>query len=270
MTLSSPWRRLGSVCVWFVMQQTLLGCAVEENGADIRSHQQAAVPQTFTIRIDLPGSAMVGTTAIGARESLKIGDGVAVSSAAETPWQIVNNGGGAAEVGADAVLGTPQSPVQFRVRGAVSLADRTRINGNLTANGQIRSGNGVTVTGTTSANTPSPAGQALAQEVTFSGNGAPLHLEPNRVATVGPGNHGAWVVKPSARLRLTSGYYFVESLDVHSGAIISLEDAVGPVIIYTRGETRFRGTIQGAKAPTKSKLNRCKSFSLEGPTASFG
>jgi hypothetical protein len=60
----------------------------------------------------------------------------------------------------------------------------------------------------------------------------------------GTGNYDDVTVGSFGRLRLSTGTYYFDSLELDPGAELVLDDALGPVIVYVRERLKFQGGVR--------------------------
>lgn len=110
--------------------------------------------------------------------------------------------------------------------GTVSTQQGAAVEGNLTQNGSFQPGvQGWTVTFAAHANND-------------------VQLEPDQEQTLVPGAYRHVRVKSRAKLFLSSGTYYLDSLEViEPEASLVLDDFNGPVIIYVKEALAFRGNV---------------------------
>ena len=116
--------------------------------------------------------------------------------------------------------------------------------------GSIRSQGNVTVDPTASvnpgpvvANTPFTPLDSISWTVTFPSPSGDVLLQPRATRTLQPGSFGALTVQPSAKLTLTTGTYYFQSLDFESQALVSLDDSRGPITIYVANSVIYRASV---------------------------
>jgi hypothetical protein len=85
--------------------------------------------------------------------------------------------------------------------------------------------------------------------VAFPGGSHPaVSVDAGRVATIAPGSYGAVRVSSQARLNLSPGKYFFDSLQVESAGVMAVNGAA-PIQIYIAGGLTFRGQFAAEATP---------------------
>jgi hypothetical protein len=85
--------------------------------------------------------------------------------------------------------------------------------------------------------------------VAFPGGSHPtVSVDAGRVATIAPGVYGAVRVSSNARLNLSPGKYFFDSLQVESAGVMAVNGAA-PIQIYIAGGLTFRGQFAAEATP---------------------
>ncbi len=194
-----------------------------------QSGNVATTEQTLTVR---PGIEANGTISIDNDAIVRLPNG--------TPSVVANTGTGQVSIGVTATTGN------VLTEGSVFLASRANVQGSIQAAGTLNEQPPVTVTGTitTGAHVPLPAGPTLAGIIFPSPLGAPIDLEPGAVRSLAPGTYTSIAVKSRAVLTLSTGVYFVGSLDLEPQAFLDLNQAAGPVQLYVQSSIIDRGQIQ--------------------------
>jgi hypothetical protein len=189
----------------------------------------ATATQTLTVR---PG--------VEANGSISIDNDAVVQLPNGTPSLVANTGTGQVSIGVQATTG------DVVTEGSVFLASRANVQGSIQAAGSLTEQSPVTVTGaiTTGASVPLPAGPTLSGVVFPASFGAPIDLEPGVVQSLPPGAYASIAVKSRAVLTLSSGVYFVGSLDLEPQGILDLNQAAGPVQLFVQSSIIDRGQIQ--------------------------
>ncbi len=205
------------------------GVYVVQWSATDPSGNVATTTQTLTVRSGLEAN---GAISIDNNAIVRLPDG--------TPAAISNTGTGLVSIGVQAETGNVATD------GSVFLASRANVQGSIQAVGTVTPQPPVTVTGTTTtgAPVPLPAGETLSGIVFPSPLGAPVDLEPGVVGTRPPGSYASVVVKSNATLTLSTGVYFVGSLDLEPQAKLNLNQAAGAVQLYVQSSIIDRGQIQ--------------------------
>lgn len=133
----------------------------------------------------------------------------------------------------------------FYSRPSLTLNHRTRVNGLVKTGGTLTLLSGASVGGTVTQNAPFTPVVNYSRQVVFPpGPGSDVLLEPDQTATIPPGRYRHVRVKSRAKLFLTTGSYFIETLEVvEPQAQLVLNETAGAVELYVLQPFAFRGEI---------------------------
>jgi hypothetical protein len=195
---------------------------------------------------DLSGNVTTTTQTLTVSSGIEANGAVSIDNNAVvrlpngTPSAITNTGTGQVSIGVTATTGN------ILTEGSVFLASRANVQGSIQAAGTLSEQPPVTVTGTitTGAHVPLPLGSTLSGIIFPTPVGGAIDLEPGVVGSLAPGAYTSIAVKSRAVLTLSSGTYFVGSLDLEPQAILNLKQAAGPVKLYVQSSIIDRGQIQ--------------------------
>jgi len=173
--------------------------------------------------------------ALYASGDLRIGD-----RATLTGWTTVANAGsGVSDIGAYANVGDVLSQASVTVRSSGTVSGTVRTAGTVTTQAGAKLLGGkeehVAVSLPVLAWTPSfpPA------------TGGDVRLEPGTPArSIAPGSYRSVVLKSNTTMILSSGTYYMDSLDLEPSATLRLNHPGDPVSIYVRTSLIYRSTIQ--------------------------
>src|SRR5262245_3352279 len=200
------------------------GVAAQRATSAIVSTCNAGTPCSFSIVT--PATLTQASLLLSATSSLKIDDRVTVKETNGNPAAIANLGTATLQIGTDGKLGDIWS------KGPVKIADRTVVNGTIHGTVSVTSGVGVTIKAkdNKSFQTVTTTGS-----VTFpTTNAGGFNLEPGATGTLGPGSYGAVAVKSNAKLKVSTGSYLMESLDLEPQGTLALNTTAGPIVFYVR------------------------------------
>jgi hypothetical protein len=234
---------------------TVTGAIVSANGTTlitpipVGSGSVSLAPGVYVIQwtaTDQSGNVTTTTQTLTVSSGIEANGAVSIDNNAVvqlpngTPSAIANTGTGQVSIGVTATTGN------ILTEGSVFLASRANVQGSIQAAGTLSEQPPVTVTGaiTTGAHVPLPLGPTLSGIVLPSPLGAAFDLEPGVVGSLAPGAYTSIAVKSRAVLTLSSGTYFVGSLDLEPQAILNLKQAAGPVQLYVQSSIIDRGQIQ--------------------------
>ena len=196
--------------------------------------------------------AVLGTEAValGDRAALKLGSGFAALGA-----------GGAS----GATLNTDTNTGDVLSVGPVVLRDRAHVHGRVKTGQTVQRFNQTIVDGGITEHAPVVLPNLMPFIATFPTTGGPSSdIQPGQTQTLSPGTYGSVSVKSTAKLKLSSGIYYIDFLDLEPQSELTLSESSGPVKIYVRSALILRGiekTASGA-APTGfiSYLGRSEIF----------
>jgi hypothetical protein len=170
-----------------------------------------------------------------AGEELRVNERAVIADCSDA----VSAGATTTYVGAGAIVGDVHSRAGVFVGGGAST-------------GIVSSSGTVTRQAGAQVQAIAPLGTALVApvwSVAFpGGSGAPVSVDAGRFATIAPGSHGAVRVSSNARLNLSPGTYFFDSLLVESAGVLAVTGAA-PIQIYVRGDLTFRGRFAAEPTP---------------------
>jgi len=193
----------------------------------------AGTPCSFSVVT--PSSLTQASLLLSATSSLKIDDRVTVKETNGNPAAIANLGTATLQIGTDGHLGDIWS------RGPVTIADRTVVNGTIHGAVSVTTGNGVTVK---AKDNKSFQTVTSTSSVTFPvTNAGGFNLEPGATGTLFPGSYGAVAVKSNSKLKVSTGSYLIESLDLEPQSTLALDTTSGPIVFYVRTSVILRGNI---------------------------
>ena len=196
----------------------------------------------YELSLEVPLGSALHQLVLGATRSLRIADGVLVTSsdATRTP-DVSSTGSDETNIGADAELGGTVWSV-----GPVKLRDRAVVAGDVVTESEFRHDNEWTVAGAGVEGDVLTPATRYAWTVEFPPATTPISLEPGQQQAPNPGAFTSVSIKQNATLSLSSGTYTVDSVIADSGSHIQLDAAAGPVFLYVRDTLIFRGDVQGA------------------------
>jgi hypothetical protein len=228
------------------------GVAVGSQGAVFEVDDVLVSPpsQLTNIALTLPAGVQLGDFTVGANGALRLADRVTVKNTDGAGAAVINGGLTESNIGVEAVVGNLTSVV------GVTLRDRAAVWGNLTTAGALTRGNDTTITGTASSNASLGASTvqpwAVSMPVATMGD---VVVPPDTPRVLAPGAYGSVVVAYSrSTLSLSSGAYYMDSLDIEPQAILNLDTSAGPIVMYVRGSVIFRGQMVNVAGPASDFL----------------
>ncbi len=195
-------------------------------------------PLTFPVTITLSTPSTVSPTApvILGSSSVKLGARAQVVNGVT-----VSMGSAGLSAEPDVVMNDTWS------RGSANLGDRDRVRGTLHAKTHVFGSNVVTTS--IDANPAFDPVQTLSWKVTYPSGTANDVTINSGTKPLAPGKYGTVTVNSPGVLSLKSGIYYLTGLALQSGSVVNLDQAHGPVIIYTTSSLILRGrfvTLDGA------------------------
>lgn len=214
-----------------LMVAALAACGTKESGSLERlGTLREAVSTTYAFNVTLPAGTSITSTTVGAAGSILIGSRDNIGG-------LMASGAGAVEVQPDGVIAS------LTTGGNVTLDDRAHVNGNIIAGGTITASSSAVVTGTETSSASNVTPMTITWSVTNPGNTqGPITLQNGAVAAPSPGVYDAVVVNAGSSLYLSSGTYFLQSLDLEPGANLFVDSRSGAVFLYVASSIIFRGT----------------------------
>jgi hypothetical protein len=209
---------------------TLVACSSTAKHEELlAASSQALTSTTITLQEpkDMPILAPVITGS----------SGVSVSGSGVVTGTTVAMGTSGINVEPDGVLSDVWS------RGRATLKDRVKLNGMLHAS-LTTLGSGVVITGGTDHAPVFDPPASLSWTVTYpTGSGPSYTMNSGQTRTLAPGLYGSLLLNSGGKLNLSSGTYYVTSLDMEAASTLTLDQTNGPVIIYEATTLILRGAI---------------------------
>ncbi len=199
--------------------------------------------ETTCSGFELLDVAFAENVALYATHDLHLGDHVRVLGSTD---HATVASGGFLVVGARAETG------DLWVSGDALVGRRATVFGDVVSGRTTRLLPGASVTGTVTQSSHVPL-HSLDWTVSFPRRDGPdVRVRGHgSQRTLQPGSYGRVTVENGGELELSTGTYFVQSLEIRRGARLRLADANGPVIVYIAGALRNEGTSvsNGGGAP---------------------
>ena len=235
-SLNTRWSKLLGMLRASALAALAFGCASSSDAPrGVETGEQAEpLVGTVTVTLKTPSSVPVLSPVITASTSIWLGAGSEIVSGS-----IVAMGTTSPSLHAepDALLNETWS------RATAELRDRVRVRGILHAATRTL-GNGVQIA--TSDLTPAfdPA-KSLSFSVKYptSTTGPAITLNSGQSSSIAPGQYGIVTLNSGATLTLSAGVYYLKTLTMEASSIVKLNQAAGPVIIYTDTAFTARGTF---------------------------
>lgn len=234
--------RLGLVLAVFLSGLMSVACATDFEPTPNVSQKVQGQTVAAQVDLSLPVSVDLANTVVSTQTQLWVRDGVIVSS--PSPTTVVNVGTALTDVYADAVLGSTAQPISVIARGNVTLRDRTRITGSLTAGGTLQRPASAVIGGPVLTN-QSVLTSVRSLPLTMTMSETTVRIDTGQQRTLAPGGYGNVTVSSNARLRLSSGVYTFKSFEAQATSTTQLIDATGPVVLQIRERMTYRGSLVG-------------------------
>jgi hypothetical protein len=150
-----------------------------------------------------------------------------------------NTGSGSADVQSEVQTGSVLS------QGPVTLEDGVVVHGDVESGSTVRANPAATVTGqiTSNASFVLPPGRDLSGVVFPAANSGAIDVDRHQSQTPAPGAYSTVDVAREGTLFLTAGTYFFESLHLHEGSRVNLDQSAGPVRVYVHQSMTYKGQI---------------------------
>lgn len=227
----------------------LVGCVTPPSGSTTFESTSGALLQAgnVTLTVPLPPGSPMSTVALGANGTLLIGgnDQVSEEGSPGTLPTIANAGTG--------MTSTTQTGDVLAANlwsvGGVFLATGTTVAGSVTTAGTLTEQTGVTVGGPISQQAPlTPSATTIS--VAFPASSNNVTLQPGASASLPPGAYASVTVNSRATLTLSSGTYYLDSLDIEPQGVVALTGS-GPFVINVRTSLTAKGqvTVPGVSPP---------------------
>jgi len=231
------------------------------------STQHATLPAAeVTVSVIGPRSSGALSTLVLASNSLHIGSRVEVRDAQQRRAPVANVGTGVTYVEPDTSLRS------IFALGPAELRDRVSIEKDIFAASLVQ-GNNDSIGGKVGVSSTSDLAEALSWTVSFPAGSFPSYFaNPEDTIDIEPGRYGSIRVGPRASLKLRSGTYQLESLDLEpeSKVHVTSTPGQGPTVVYVRGQLIHRGLLQGSVDPANLALVHLGSESTYIESPLFG
>lgn len=239
-------KTLGSACILLAIacgesteeQEVAPRTVPQQIAATAAPAPDAPGETVVSVKLKLPASVPLDQVPIAVRDGVSIADRARVLTSTGRGAAIVNTGTAAIDVGTDALVGSMTS------EGAVTLRDRSRVEGNILTASTVSRSSSAWVTGSVREKTPVGTYTEYGWTDVFPAQTQPqdLSLEPGTTREVLPGKYGGASVKSRAKLVLRSGSYHFERLELFEpDSTLELLDDDGPVFLYVKSKFYFRG-----------------------------
>jgi len=221
----------------------LMGCGAGERQAHEEKVErvgssQAALTIALRLGLTLPGATDFRTTAVSTNEQLRLYDRSQIKTEAGGFASVANAGTVTTEYYVGAQSGTATSAA------SINLHENSRVNGSATTSGTITKWAGASVTGASEQGASLPP-TTVTWTVPFETSSQVQTANPGQTITLAPGAYSQIVVFNTARVKLRSGTYYVDQLNLTQLSNVELDTTAGPIKLYVRASLVFRATIIG-------------------------
>jgi len=220
-----------------------IGCTQRDPGQagiEVRQSELTSPAITFNLALQTPAGMSPTAVTIGATRSVSIGGATKITRSGTALSTVTNMGSNGVQAQPDAVLGDVWSTSN------VDLRDRVHVLGTVHAP-SVTQGNSVRIDKGIDRTTPLTPATITSWKVTYpAATVVNVTLQPGQSISEQPARYGAVSIASSATLTLSTGSYFLDSLDLEPGGQIKLNQDNGPVIIYARNSLIFRGKVVSA------------------------
>ena len=227
----------------------LVSCSKEAPTREEMTEATQAVTAPTQFTFSLPPSGSPGSVAVSGSLGVKLDDRAHVVENS-TQYAVV------AGLGSEGVqLGVEASSGDIWSKGVVALADRSTVHGAITTTATISPGNSVTIDGTQSQNaTITPT--VISRTVTFPSEITTLPpIQPDQTPPpLAPGAYDSISIGSRSTLNLSSGTYYINSLDVEPQATLRFDKSNGPVYLYVRNSLIYRGSMSDANGGSDANV----------------
>ena len=219
----------------FAVAWACAGCNPSEQVGETAGALQLAA-SSHTLTLETPRNVSIAAIALGAEHSLALEQRSKVSAHPGSGVAILSNMGEAGttlrkEARAETIYG----------KSKVTLESGARLANDLFAPEAVMSDDAVRGT----VNVPFDVGPAteISINVQFpEGPATSIRLAKHRKRELRPGRYAALEI--SGTLKLFSGTYYFESLEVTETGVLDLEQRTSPTMIFVRGQTKFFGRVR--------------------------
>ncbi|MEP6652515.1 MAG: hypothetical protein ABJA82_04100 [Myxococcales bacterium] len=204
---------------------------------------------TFTVTLQTPRQLSPVNVVLAATGSTTIGSATKITRPGTGFAAIANMGSGGISSDADSVLGDVWS------LSPVTLRDRAHVLGKVYAPNVVVPGAAVHIDGGTDTTTSLIPATVTTWTVTYPATVVnDIVLQTNQTGLRAPGRYGSVQLFSGARLTLSSGTYFVDSLDLEPASKVILNQDAGPVMLYVRNSVILRGLFSTASGAAPDLL----------------
>jgi len=214
------------------------------------AQQQAtsdAGPALTTLRVALPNGASLEEIAIGATERIRLGSRAKITRGSGFGQLALSQGGGSSgelEVDDGAHVGNIVSS------GPVVLGSRVTVSGFVRTSATLEKADDASISAGSQLISPSSP-KIVTLSVEFPTENGPDRSVSTGEVALPPGRQGNVTIKSGAKLRLSRGSYFFDSLRVLAGGSLVSDNRQGAVFVYVRSAF----TLEGSTSSLDAKAN---------------
>lgn len=231
-TMKLRTRQLALLCL--LAAAAPAACASDAPTPDSAETQQS----TISLRYRVPVSLSVEDLVVVASNQVSIEDRAELLQGAGHA-ALANTGTGVTRIGRDARVGTVWSA------GQVELRDGAHVFGDVHTTRALQPPSTATVHGTIDIG----AGNARSESIELTvptATGTPVReaLEPNVTRDLAAGVYSLISAKRDSVVRLGSGSYHVQELDLQAGSALRVDGRCGPVTLYVSTRVAIKGAVE--------------------------
>ena len=210
-------------------------------GAESKPAKPAAHETTIVVRF--PRGLVLKDVALAADGGLRLGSGVTIKPGKRSPATIANAGRGQTQVGANSQTASIVSV------GSVVLHNQSQVAGEVTTAGKLTRPSSVRVSGAVSELALLQPSTERRWSVQFPAtNSGDVIVASGAVRNLAEGSYRHVLVKAGAKLDLSRGEFFVQSLEIEAkGQLVQHGYAFSPAVIYSAGKVNLKGDVTSAK-----------------------
>jgi hypothetical protein len=192
---------------------------------------------TAVVGAAVPSGVGVSQLTLGANGQLTLNDRVVLKQGTSGFGSLSNTGN------AGSTLGASSEAADMWSVSSVFMRSNSKLTGTLRTSGTLTTQNGASVLGGLFQNVAIPS-STVTWTVNVPGTSkGSIDLEPGESGQASPGRYGDVAVKSRATLRLSSGVYFFNTLDLEPQATVVLDKSTGPVFLYVQTSLIERGAF---------------------------
>lgn len=231
MATESTWKRISIYALVSLVVSALFGCSGGGEGEEQTGRSQDVLTFPVTITLTTPPSVPPTAPVLNGSSSVKFQPGAQVVSGVT-----VAMGSGGITTEPLVLMNDTWS------RGPVTLKDNSKVRGTLHAKTRTLINGATTTAWDQNPNLDPPA--TLSWRVSYPNGAANTVVVSSGRQPLAPGKYGDVTVNSPGKLALKTGTYYLTSLIVNTSAVVELDQANGPIVIYVTNGFTWRGSFQ--------------------------